>query len=181
MSRVCPTRILVADGEPAAAFGLRAQLSTLGYLVVAEAVDGREAVSLARQYHPDIVVMDIELPDVDGLETSRHIDREGLCPVVLLSQYSSAEWIREACSISAVQAYLIRPAHERELEPVIELAFARFRQIERLERKAGQLRSNVYARSTPAPATEHQVTNGDRLPQEAQEWIQQEVRLDKVA
>lgn len=181
MFKPCPLRVLVADGNPLAMFSLRAQLSTLGYLVVAEAADGREAVSLARQLCPDVVVMDIELPNMDGLEASRHIDQEGLCPVVLLNEYSKVEWVREACSLSAVQAYLVKPVHERDLEPVIELALARFQQIERLEREAGQLRDSMDAHSTLTPATEYQVTNGNRLPQEAQEWIQQEASLDKAA
>jgi response regulator NasT len=128
-----------------------------------------------------VVVIDIELPNVDGLEASRHIDQERLCPVVLLSQYSRVEWVRQACSIPAVQAYLIRPVRERDLEPVIDLAFARFQQIERLEREAGQLRDNVDARSALTPATESQVTNGDRLPQQAQEWIHQEASLKEAA
>jgi len=181
MFKPCPLRVLVADGDPLAMFSLRAQLSTLGYLVVAEAADGQEAVSLARQLCPDVVVMDIEMPNMDGLEASRHIDQEGLCPVVLLSEYSNAEWVREACSLSAVQAYLVKPVHDRHLEPVIELAFARFQQIERLEREAEQLRDSMDTRSMLTPATEYLVTNRNRLPQEAQEWIQQEASLDKVA
>ena len=181
MFKPCPLRVLVAAGNPLAMFSLRAQLSTLGYLVVAEAADGREAVSLARQLCPDVVVMDIELPNMDGLEASKHIDQEGLCPVVLLSENSNAEWVREACSLSAVQAYLIKPVHERDLEPAVELALARFQQIARLEREAGQLRNSMDACSTLTPATGDHVTKGSRLPQEAQERIQQGVNLDKAA
>ena len=186
MSRTCPIRVLVAGDDPLDTFSLRTRLSILGYLVVAEAADGQETVSLARQLCPDAVVMDIEMLNTDGLEASKHIDREGLCPIVLLGGRSKAGRVQEACSVSAVHAYLVKPVSERDLEPAIELALARSRQIERLEREMMRLRDALDIRSTLTPATEHQVTNRNRSPQETQEWIQQEDRiktasLDKVA
>ena len=131
MFKPCPPRVLIADGDPLAMSRLRVQLSILGYLVVAEAADGREAVSLARQLCPDVVVIKIEMPCMDGLEASKHIDREGLCPVILLCECSKSEWVQEACSLFAVQAYLVEPVSEHNLEPAIELALAHFKRFER--------------------------------------------------
>ena len=68
---------------------------------------------------------------MDELEASKHIDQEALCPVILLCECSKSEWVQEACSLSAVQAYLVKPVSERNLEPAIELALAHFKRFER--------------------------------------------------
>ena len=133
MFKPCPPRILIADGDPVSRSSLRVQLSTLGYLIVAEARDAREAVSLARQLCSDVVVMNIAMSNLDGLEACKHIDQEALCPIVLLCECSKAEWIQEACSLLAVQAYLVKPVSEQNLEPAIELALARYRPFERAQ------------------------------------------------
>jgi response regulator NasT len=176
---------LVGD-DPLAVFSLSVQLSILGHLVVAEATDGQEAVSLARQLCPDVVVMDIEMLGMDGLEASKHIDRDGLCPIVLLGGRSKTDWVQEAISIPAVYAYLTKPVNERDLEPAIELALAHFRQIEQLEQEKMLLTDILDTCPTLTRATEYRVTNRTRSLQETQEWIQQESRiktasLDKVA
>ena len=111
MFKPCPPRILIADHDPLTLSSLRFQLSILGYLVVAEAADAREAVSLARELCPDVVVMNIAMSNIDGLEACKHIDREALCPIVLLCDCSNEEWIREVCSLLAVQSYQIGRAH----------------------------------------------------------------------
>ncbi len=131
MFKPCPSRILIADDDPVSRSSLRLQLSILGYLVVAEARDAREAVSLARQLCSDVVVMSLAMSNLDGLAACKHIDQETLCPIVLLCECSKAEWIQEACSLLAVQAYLVKPVSEQNLEPAIELALARFGHFER--------------------------------------------------
>jgi two-component system, response regulator PdtaR len=131
MFKPCPTRVLIADDDPPSLSLLRHQLSVLGYLVVAEAADGREAVSLARQLCPDVIVLKLEMPNMDGLQASKYIDQEGLCPVILLCDCNKSEWVQEACSLLAVQAYLVKPVSERNLEPAVELALARFKRFER--------------------------------------------------
>ena len=128
-----PPRILIAESDPLAMSSLRVQLSILGYLVIAEAADAREAVCLARQLCPDVIVMSLAMSSMDGLDACKHIDREALCPIVLLCECSKTEWIQEACSLLAVQAYLVKPVSEQNLEPAIELALARYRPFERAQ------------------------------------------------
>jgi response regulator NasT len=125
-------RILVAAGTALARSDLRTQLGHLGHLIVAHTGSGREAVCLTRRLSPDLAAIDIELPDISGLETSRRISIERLCPIILLSPSSDPVWVREACSISAIQAFLVKPVYEENLEPVIELAVARSNQLEEL-------------------------------------------------
>ena len=122
----CPIRIVIADSDPLATACLRAQLSAFGYLVIAEATDGHEVVSLARQLFPDVVVMGVELQEMDGLEASKRIDREAPCPIVLLGDRAKAELARKASSIAAVQGYLIKSKSERSLEAAIECSNSHF-------------------------------------------------------
>jgi response regulator NasT len=129
----CPIRIAVADSDPLAVDGLRAQLSASGYLVVAEATHGYEVVSLARELDPDVVVMGVELQEMDGLEASKQIDREAPCPIVLLGERTNADVASTASAIASVQGYLIKPKSERSLEAAIEWALASFGQGEQLE------------------------------------------------
>ena len=176
MFKPCPIRVLIADDDPMATLRLWNQLSVSGYLVVAEAADGQEVVSLAMQLFPDVVVMDIDMPGMDGLEAGSYIDQEGLCPIILLGECSRIERVQEACALSAVQACLVKPVNERDLEPAIELAVARFRQVQRLEREAMRLRNVLDTRPAVAPTPRSPVADRSRLSEEAPEWIHVEAR-----
>jgi AmiR/NasT family two-component response regulator len=174
-------RILIADDDPGPMSCLRMQLTDLGYVVVAEAKDVREAVFLARQLHPNLVLMDIKMPNVDGLEASRQIDEEGICPIVLLSAYSDRTLVDRACSLSAVQAYLVKPLAARDLEPAIELAVHRFQRFKRLQREAIQPPHSADARPVLDRAIECLVAHHGCSPQEAHGWLLREAMAEKVA
>jgi len=90
------TRVIIADDESLIRMDLREMLTNLGYLVVGEAGDGRSAVNLARELRPDIVVMDIKMPDMDGIEAAEVLTTERIAPVLLLSAYSQQELWRRA-------------------------------------------------------------------------------------
>ena len=94
MCRSRPLRVLTAGDDPLATFCLCAQLTNLGYQVVAEAANSQETVSLARQLRPNLVVMGIKMPNMDGLEVSRQIDQDGMCPIILLSAYCEPELMK---------------------------------------------------------------------------------------
>ena len=129
------TRIVIADDESLIRMDLREMLTNLGYLVVGEASDGRTAVNLARELRPDIVMMDIKMPDMDGIEATTLLTTERIAPVLLLSAYSQQELVQRARQ-AGVAGYLVKPFQETDLTPAIEVALARYSEFRTLERRA---------------------------------------------
>ncbi|HUG15013.1 MAG TPA: response regulator [Thermomicrobiales bacterium] len=138
-------RIVIADDESLIRMDLREMLGHLGYDVVGEAADGRSAVELARQLRPDLIIMDIKMPDLDGIAAANTLALERIAPVVLLTAYSESTLIGRAKD-AGVCGYLVKPFRETELMPVIELALARFRELQELEREVTDLREALETR-----------------------------------
>lgn len=127
-------RIIVADDEPVTKMDLRELLVSAGYEVVAEASDGLDAVELCRQYRPDLILMDVKMPFLDGLSAARMIHEEGLAgAIIMLSAYSERDFIDRAKSCG-VGGYLVKPIDEKSLVPSIELAIARSQELRQLRR-----------------------------------------------
>jgi response regulator NasT len=124
---------------------LREMLTQLGYLVVGEAGDGQSAVNLARELKPDAVIMDIKMPDLDGIEAARILTHERVAPVLLLTAYSDIELIARARE-AGVAGYLVKPFRESDLAPAIEIALARFGEFRELEREVGDLQDTLETR-----------------------------------
>jgi response regulator NasT len=124
---------------------LREMLSNLGYLVVGEAGDGRSAVNLARELRPDVVLMDVKMPDMDGIEAASVLTQERIAPVVLLTAFSQRDLIDRAKE-SGVVAYLVKPVKESDLAPAIEVALARFAEFRDLEREVDNLQDQLDTR-----------------------------------
>ncbi len=122
------TRVIIADDESLIRMDLREMLTNLGYLVVGEVADGRSAVNQARELRPDIVIMDIKMPDMDGIEAAKVLTEERISPVVLLSAYSQRDLVDRARE-AGVTAYLVKPYREEDLTPAIEVALARFTRV----------------------------------------------------
>ncbi len=139
------TRVIIADDESLIRMDLREMLTNLGYLVVGEAGDGRSAVNLARELRPDIVVMDIKMPDLDGIEAARILTEERIAPVLLLSAYSQQEQVQRARQ-AGVAGYLVKPFREADLAPSIEIALARFSEFRALEREMGSMHEALETR-----------------------------------
>ncbi|MEZ4835420.1 MAG: response regulator [Caldilineaceae bacterium] len=139
------TRIIIADDESIIRMDLREMLTNLGYLVVGEVGDGRSAVNLARELRPDIVIMDIKMPDMDGIEAARYLTEERVAPVLLLSAYSQQELVTRARD-AGVAGYLVKPFRESDLTPAIEVALARFSEFRALEREVGDLSETLETR-----------------------------------
>lgn len=139
------TRIIIADDEALIRMDLREMLTHLGYLVVGEVGDGRSAVNLARELRPDIVIMDIKMPDLDGIEAARMLTEEKIAPVLLLSAYSQRELVVRARE-AGVAGYLVKPFREADLSPAIEVALARFAEFSEMEQQVGNLQQALETR-----------------------------------
>ena len=138
-------RVIIADDESVICMGLREMLSDLGYLVVGEAGDGRSVVNLARELRPDVVLMDIKMPDMDGIEAAKILTGERIAPVVLLTAFSQRDLIERAKE-SGVVGYLVKPIEEADLSPAIEIALARFGEFRELEKEVDTLQDQLETR-----------------------------------
>lgn len=138
-------RIIIADDESLIRLDLREMLTHLGYDVVAEAADGHSAIDLAKQLRPDLLIMDIKMPDLDGIAAAEELTRERIAPVVLLTAYSDQALVERA-RIAGVVGYVVKPFREAELMPVIELSRARFDEFRTLEREVGSLKDALESR-----------------------------------
>ncbi len=139
------TRVVIADDESVIRLDLKEMLQSLGYLVIGEAGDGESAVNLARELKPDIVIMDIKMPGVDGIQAARILTEERVAPVLLLTAFSQTELI-EGAKAAGVVGYIVKPFREGELVPAIEVAMARFREFRELEQEIGDLRETLETR-----------------------------------
>lgn len=139
------TRIVIAEDEPVARMDLRELLGNLGYLVVGDASEGRSAVNMARELRPDLVVMDVKMPELDGIAAARILTEERIAPVVLLTAYSHRELVDDAKD-AGVLAYVPKPFNEAALVPAIELALARFQEFRTLEKELGDTREALETR-----------------------------------
>jgi response regulator NasT len=138
-------RILIADDESLIRLNLRDMLSQQGYEVVAEASTGRQALDLARKLQPDLAILDIKMPEMDGLEAARAIVSEDIAPVVLLTAYSDDELVSTARK-AGVSGYLVKPLRETELAPVVEIALARFADLRDLRQRVTDLEDALETR-----------------------------------
>ena len=138
-------RVIIADDESLVRADLREALTELGYLVVGEVGDGQSAVNMARELAPDVVVMDIKMPGIDGIQAAEILTQERIAPVVLLTAYSQTELIERAKGAGVV-GYLVKPFRETDLTPAIELALARFAEFRALEKEVSNLTEALETR-----------------------------------
>jgi len=139
------TRILIADDESLILMDLREMLTSLGYLVVGEANDGRSAVNMARELRPDLVIMDIKMPDMDGIEAAQVLTAEKIAPVLLLTAYSQQELIDRAKEAGVV-GYLVKPFRESNLAPAIEITLSRFQEFQAVQKEVEDLKDALETR-----------------------------------
>jgi response regulator NasT len=138
-------RILIADDEAIRLMSLRRQLASLGMEVVAEATTGREAVALALETAPDLAILDIKMPALDGIEAARVITRARPIPIILLTAYSDQALIERAAA-AGVFGYLVKPVGEEDLLPAILTARSRFAEFQQLRGEVATLGDALEAR-----------------------------------
>jgi len=138
-------RVLIADDDPIIRLDLKQMLENLEYEVVAEAGDGKQAVEAARESQPDVAILDVKMPVMDGIEAVSIITEENIAPTILLTAYSDRELVDRAKD-AGVFAYLVKPFKPSDLPPAIEVARSRYEQNLALNKEVGNLEEKLEAR-----------------------------------
>ncbi len=138
-------RILIAEDETIIRLDVRTLLEKAGHEVVAEARDGEEAVALAAEYVPDLIVMDVRMPHLDGIEAARQISDRKPVPIVMLTAYAEEDLVTRASEAGAF-AYLVKPFREVDLLPALNTARARFEELAALREEAADLTEALASR-----------------------------------
>ena len=138
-------KILIADDETLITMSLSTMLENMGHRMIARARTGLEAVEKAKELSPDLILMDIKMEDMDGLEASRQILAQQPVPIIILTAYSQMDLIEKADEVG-VSGYLVKPVSENDLLPAITLARSRFKQFRTLEHELGDLKEALKAR-----------------------------------
>lgn len=138
-------RLVIADDESLIRMHLKETLVSMGYLVIGEAGDGISVINLARELHPDLVLMDIKMPKLDGIQAARILTQEKIAPVLLITAYSDRELVDRAREAGVVN-YIVKPFREAELLPAIEIALARYQEFLEMERQIADLKEALETR-----------------------------------
>lgn len=169
-------RILIAEDESVTRMGLRRILEDAGHQVV-DAPDGRAAVRLARQTGPDLVILDIKMPKLNGLEAAQRIYRKRPTPIVLLTAYGDEDLIEQAKSLP-VMAYLVKPIKERELLATLEVVAARFSEFAWMQQRTVELEEELEARKAIERAKGVLMRGEGMSEEEAYRRIQRQARSE---
>ncbi len=140
-----PLRIVIADDEAIIRMDLRELLQEAGHEIAGETANGRRAVALTRECRPDLVIMDVKMPEMDGIEAARRIAEERLAPVLLLTAFNDGALIERAKD-AGVLAYLVKPVQEANLVPAMEIALSRWQEMQALEEELDKMRASLELR-----------------------------------
>jgi len=138
-------RVVIAEDEALIRLDLREMLEEEGYQVAAEAADGESAVALVLEHRPDLAVLDVKMPRLDGISAAEQIAAARAAPVVMLTAFSQRELVERARAAGAM-AYLVKPFTKADLVPAIEMAMARYDELTTLEREVSDLRERLETR-----------------------------------
>ena len=166
-----PKRVLIAEDEALIRLDLSEMLAEEGFDVVGQAVDGEQAVTMATELRPDLVIMDVKMPKKDGIDAAAEIVGEQIAPVVILTAFSQRELIERARDAGAM-AYLVKPFSKSDLLPAIELAVARYAETTALRAEVADISQRLEARKVIDRAKGLQMTHQKMTEPEAFRWIQ---------
>jgi response regulator NasT len=164
-------RVLVAEDEALIRLDLVEMLREEGYQVVGQAGDGEEAIKLAAELKPDLVILDVKMPKLDGIEAASKITSDRVAPVVILTAFSQRDLVERARD-AGTMAYLVKPFAKRDLVPAIELAISRFAELQALESEVAGLTDRLETRKVIDRAKGLLMTAQSLSEPEAFRWIQ---------
>ncbi|MFJ1591272.1 ANTAR domain-containing response regulator [Kitasatospora albolonga] len=139
------TRVVIAEDEALIRLDLKEMLEEEGYSVVGEAGDGQQAVELAREHKPDLVILDVKMPVLDGISAAEKIAEESIAPVLMLTAFSQRDLVERARDAGAM-AYLVKPFSKSDVVPAIEMAVSRFAELKALESEIADLSQRLETR-----------------------------------
>ncbi len=140
-----PFTVVIAEDEALIRLDLREMLEEEGYVVAGEAGDGETAIKLAEEVQPDLVILDVKMPGLDGISAAERISESQLAPVIILTAFSQRDLVQRASEAGAM-AYLIKPFTKADLVPAIEVAASRFAEFAALGKEAANLRERLEVR-----------------------------------
>ena len=174
-----PARVLLAEDEALIRLDLREMLQEEGFHVVGEASDGATALRLARERRPDLAILDVKMPVMDGLQAAAHITEEQLAAVLILTAFSQRELVERARQAGAM-AYLVKPFQKHDLLPAIEIATSRFRELKGLQHEVGDLTDRLEGRKLVERAKGLLQDHEGLAEQEAFRWLQRTAMQKRV-
>ncbi len=174
-----PTRVVIAEDEAIIRLDLRELLEEEGYEVAGETGRGDEVIDLVREVRPDLAILDIKMPGLDGLSAARVIAGERLAAVLILTAFSQRELVEQARDAGAL-AYLVKPFQKSDLLPAIEIARGRFAELAALEREIGDLQERLVARKTVDRAKGRLMDEHAMTEQAAWRFLQQQAMTNRV-
>ncbi|WP_347060391.1 response regulator [Blastococcus sp. HT6-30] len=166
-----PIRVLIAEDEALIRLDLKEMLEEEGYTVVAEVGDGQQAVDRAAELRPDLVILDIQMPVLDGLSAAERIATSRIAPVIVLTAFSQRELVERARDAGAM-AYLVKPFSKNDLVPAIEVARGRFAELTALDGEVKDLEERLETRKVVEKAKGRLMADQGMSEAEAFRWIQ---------
>jgi AmiR/NasT family two-component response regulator len=166
-----PWRVLIAEDEALIRLDLKEMLEEEGYSVVGEASDGQQAIDLAISLRPDLVILDVKMPVLDGISAAERVATDMIAPVVILTAFSQRELVERARDAGAM-AYLVKPFTKADLVPAIEIAVSRFQEVAALAGEVGTLKERLEVRKLLDRAKGKLQTEQGMSEPDAFRWIQ---------
>jgi response regulator NasT len=171
VSSSSPRRVLIAEDEALIRMDLKEMLEEEGYQVIGEAADGQQAIDLAREHKPDVVILDVKMPVLDGISAAEQIVADSIAPVVMLTAFSQRDLVERAVNAGAM-AYVVKPFGKADLLPTIEIAVSRHQQMRALADEVGDLIDRLETRKVIDRAKAKLQTEHGMSEPEAFRWIQ---------
>jgi response regulator NasT len=172
-------RVVIAEDEAIIRLDLKETLEEEGYQVIGESGRGDQALELIRELRPDLAILDVKMPGMDGLEVARQIDVEKICGVLILTAFSQREMVEHARDAGAL-AYLVKPFQKSDLIPAIEVAIGRFRELQTLSGHVEALGEQIEARKIIDRAKGQLMDQFSMREQDAFAFIQRAAMQDRV-